>query len=49
MKGFIGFLKQTNALLALAIGVIIGGAVGKIVDSVVSDLLMPLISLRAER
>ncbi len=44
MKGFIDFLKQTNAL-ALAIGVIIGGAVGKIVDSVVSDLLMPLISL----
>lgn len=44
MKGFIDFLKQTNAL-ALAVGVIIGGAVGKIVDSVVSDLLMPLISL----
>lgn len=44
MKGFIDFLKQTNAL-ALAVGVIIGGAVGKIVDSVVADLLMPIISL----
>ncbi|MFN8589053.1 MAG: MscL family protein [Candidatus Eisenbacteria bacterium] len=44
MKGFLDFLKQTNAL-ALAVGVIIGGAVGKIVDSVVADLLMPLISL----
>ena len=44
MKGFVAFLKETNAL-ALAIGVIIGGAVGKVVGSVVSDLLMPLISL----
>ncbi|HTR98069.1 MAG TPA: large conductance mechanosensitive channel protein MscL [Candidatus Acidoferrales bacterium] len=44
MKGFIDFLKQTNAL-ALAVGVIIGGAVGKVVSSLVSDLLMPVISL----
>lgn len=44
MKGFIEFLKQTNAL-ALAVGVIIGGAVGKVVGSLVSDVLMPLISL----
>jgi large conductance mechanosensitive channel len=44
MKGFIDFLKQTNAL-ALAIGVIIGGAVGKVVSSLVADVLMPLISL----
>ncbi|MCC6350853.1 MAG: MscL family protein [Candidatus Eisenbacteria bacterium] len=44
MKGFIAFLKETNAL-ALAIGVIIGGAVGKVVSSIVGDLLMPLISL----
>lgn len=44
MKGFIAFLKETNAL-ALAIGVIIGGAVGKVVTSIVGDLLMPLISL----
>src|SRR5262249_7149590 len=44
MNGFIDFLKQTNAL-ALAVGVIIGGAVGKVVSSLVSDVLMPLISL----
>ena len=44
MKGFVAFLKQTNAL-ALAVGVIIGGAVGKVVSSLVADVLMPLISL----
>jgi large conductance mechanosensitive channel len=44
MKGFLDFLKQTNAL-ALAVGVIIGGAVGKVVSSLVGDILMPLISL----
>lgn len=38
------FLLQTNAL-ALAVGVIIGGAVGKVVSSLVADILMPLISL----
>lgn len=31
-------------VIDLAVGVIIGGAFGKIVDSVVSDLVMPLIS-----
>ena len=44
MKGFMDFLKQTNAL-ALAVGVIIGGAVGKVVSSLAGDILMPLISL----
>jgi large conductance mechanosensitive channel len=44
MKGFMDFLKQTNAL-ALAIGVIIGGAVGKVVSSLAGDILMPLISM----
>ena len=29
----------------LAIGVIIGGAFGKIIDSLVKDILMPLISV----
>jgi large conductance mechanosensitive channel len=38
------FLLQTNAL-ALAIGVIIGGAVGKVVSSLAGDILMPLIGL----
>jgi len=40
MHGFKEFLLKTNAL-ALAIGVIIGGAVGKVVSSLVSDILMP--------
>ena len=40
MKGFKEFLLQTNAL-ALAVGVIIGGAVGKVVSSLVNDILMP--------
>ena len=44
MKGFLDFLKQTNAL-ALAVAVIIGGAVGKVVSSLAADILMPLISL----
>jgi len=38
------FLTQSNAL-ALAVGVIIGGAIGKVVTSIVSDLLMPVIGL----
>lgn len=41
---FIQFLRKTNAL-ALAIAVIIGAAIGKVVTSVVSDLLMPVIGL----
>ena len=44
MKGFKEFLMQTHAL-ALAIGVIIGGAVGKVVSSLVNDILMPPIGL----
>jgi len=44
MKGFKQFLMQSNAL-ALAIGVIIGGAVGKVVSSLVNDILMPPIGL----
>jgi large conductance mechanosensitive channel len=38
------FLLQTNAL-ALAVGVIIGGAVGKVVSALVADILMPVIGL----
>src|SRR5260370_1273072 len=44
MQDFKGFLLTTNAF-ALAVGVIIGGAVGKVVSSTVSDLLMPIIGL----
>ena len=44
VKEFKAFLMQTNAL-ALAVGVIIGGAVGKVVGSLASDILMPLIGV----
>lgn len=44
IKEFKAFLLQTNAL-ALAVAVIIGGAVGKVVSSLVSDVLMPVIGL----
>ena len=37
------FIARGN-VVDLAVGVIIGGAFGKIVDSVVGDLIMPLIS-----
>ena len=38
------FLTKSNAL-ALAIGVIIGAATGKVVSAIVDDLLMPMISI----
>ena len=41
---FRAFLLKTNAL-ALAIGVIIGGALGTVVKSLVDDILMPVIGL----
>jgi large conductance mechanosensitive channel len=44
MKEFKEFLLRTNAL-ALAVGVIIGSAVGKMVTSLVNDILMPPIGL----
>ena len=37
---FRGFLVKSNAL-ALAIGVIIGGALGTVVNSLVNDIIMP--------
>jgi len=40
LKDFTAFLTKSNAL-ALAVGVIIGGATGKVVSSVADDLLMP--------
>lgn len=43
-KEFREFALKGN-VMDLAVGVIIGGAFGKIVDSVVTDLIMPLIGL----
>ena len=41
---FKAFLLKTNAL-ALAVGVIIGGALGTVVDSLVNDIIMPPVGL----
>lgn len=40
MRGFAEFLTKSNAL-ALAIGVIIGTALGAVVTSLVNDVIMP--------
>ena len=43
VQEFKSFAVKGN-VMDLAVGVIIGGAFGKIVDSVVGDLIMPLVS-----
>lgn len=42
LQEFKEFAVKGNAV-DLAVGVIIGGAFGKIVDSVVADLIMPIV------
>ena len=44
IRGFKEFLLKNN-VLALAVAVIVGGAVGKVVSSLAADLIMPLISM----
>ncbi len=44
MSGFREFLLKTNAL-ALAVGVIIGVAMGQVVQSLVNDIIMPPVGL----
>jgi large conductance mechanosensitive channel len=44
LSEFQAFIKRGN-VMDLAVGVIIGGAFGKIVSSVVADVLMPVIGL----
>jgi large conductance mechanosensitive channel len=44
IRGFKDFLLKNN-VLALAVAVIVGGAVGKVVSSLAADILMPLISM----
>ncbi len=44
MDEFKKFIAQGN-VLDLAVGVVIGGAFGKIVNSLVTDILMPMIGL----
>lgn len=43
LQEFKSFAVKGN-VMDLAVGVIIGGAFGKIVDSIVGDLIMPLVS-----
>ena len=44
LKEFKEFALKGN-MIDLAIGVIIGGAFGKVVDSIVQDLMMPIIGM----
>lgn len=43
-KKLLSMLEGLNAM-SLALGVIIGGAIGKVVGSLTSDVLMPLLSM----
>jgi large conductance mechanosensitive channel len=45
---FKAFVNQGNAL-DLAVGVVIGAAFGKIVNSLVADIIMPVVSLATGR
>jgi large conductance mechanosensitive channel len=44
VRGFRDFLLK-NSVLALAVGFIMGAATGKVVSSLVADVVMPVISL----
>ena len=44
LGGFKEFISKGN-VIDLAVGVIIGGAFGKIVSSIVNDILMPLLGI----
>lgn len=44
LKGFKDFLLK-NSVLTLAIGFIMGAATGKVVSSLVADIIMPVIGL----
>ena len=48
IQEFKAFVNQGNAI-DLAVGVIIGAAFGKIVNSIVTDLIMPIVSLALGR
>ena len=44
LKEFKAFIAQGN-VLDLAVGVVIGGAFGKIVTSLVDDIIMPIVGM----
>ena len=47
-KEFLDFIKKGN-VVDMAVGVVIGGAFGAIVTSLVNDIIMPLVSLLTGR
>lgn len=44
MKGFLEFIKQ-QGVVGLAVGFLLGGAVSKVVASLVNDVINPLLGL----
>lgn len=44
MQNFLAFIRE-QGVIGLAIGFILGGAVGKVVASLVNDLIMPVLAL----
>ncbi len=44
MKNFIEFIRE-QGVVGLAIGFILAGAVGKVVASLVNDIIMPVVAL----
>jgi large conductance mechanosensitive channel len=44
MKGFVNFIRE-QGVVGLAIGFIMGGAVSKVVTSLVNDIISPVIGL----
>lgn len=44
MQNFLTFIRE-QGVVGLAIGFILGGAVGKVVASLVNDIIMPIVSL----
>lgn len=44
MQNFLSFIRE-QGVVGLAIGFILGGAVGKVVASLVNDIIMPVVAL----
>ncbi len=44
MQNFLAFIRE-QGVVGLAIGFILGGAVGKVVASLVNDLIMPVLAI----
>lgn len=44
MQNFLTFIRE-QGVVGLAIGFILGGAVGKVVASLVNDIIMPVVAL----